>query len=159
MIYQSPDGKTRIDVRVDGDTVWLSQAEMAELFQVKVPNVNEHIKNIYAEGELSSESTIRNFRMVRQEGTREVSREIAESRAPNPESRILNPVPLPSASRLSTPRCASSTWKCAFAGRRSRGGIRFAGNVISRCRRGCATGCIEPSRTATRRTTTRPRTF
>jgi hypothetical protein len=76
LIYQSPDGKTRIDVRVDGDTVWLSQAEMAELFQVKVPNVNEHIKNIYAEGELSSESTIRNFRMVRQEGTREVSREI-----------------------------------------------------------------------------------
>ena len=76
LIYQSPDGKTRIDVKLDGETVWLTQAQMAELFQVKVSTVNEHIKNVYAEGELSADPTIRNFRIVRQEGPRDVARDI-----------------------------------------------------------------------------------
>ncbi|MFV9645830.1 MAG: hypothetical protein ACNYWU_08420 [Desulfobacterales bacterium] len=50
LIYQTDDGKTRIDVRLENETVWLSQKLMAELFQVFVPTVNEHIRNLYEEG-------------------------------------------------------------------------------------------------------------
>jgi hypothetical protein len=59
-----------------GETLWLSQALIAELFQVTIPTVNEHLKNLYEEGELHPEPTIRKFRMVRYEGRRSVSREI-----------------------------------------------------------------------------------
>lgn len=76
LIYQSPDGRSRIDVRLDGETVWLSQIQMAELFQVTVPTINEHLRNIFAEQELHEEPTIRKFRIVRMEGQREVEREI-----------------------------------------------------------------------------------
>lgn len=74
IIYQSEDGETRIEVKFTGDTVWLSQQQMAELYQTSRSNVVEHIKHIYEDGELDEESTCRNFRQVRQEGTREVSR-------------------------------------------------------------------------------------
>ena len=77
LIYQAGEGDTRIEVRLEDETVWLSQQQMAELFQTGIPNINEHIKNIYAEGELEESSTLRNFRIVRQEGKREVAREIA----------------------------------------------------------------------------------
>ena len=75
-LYQTEDGRTRIQCRFENETVWLTQALIAELFQVTVPTVNEHLKGIYAEGELPSEATIRKFRIVRTEGRREVSREI-----------------------------------------------------------------------------------
>lgn len=65
-----------IDVRLDGDTVWLSQQQLADLFQTSRTNVVEHIANIYAEGELSQEGTCREFRQVRTEGTRQVTRTI-----------------------------------------------------------------------------------
>jgi len=58
------------------ETVWLTQKQMEELFQKDIRTINEHLKNIYAEGELVSESTIRKFRIVRLEGTREVPRSI-----------------------------------------------------------------------------------
>ena len=61
LIYQSPDGKTRIDVRVEQDTVWLTQAEMAELFQTTKQNLGQHLKNIFEEGELAQESVVKNF--------------------------------------------------------------------------------------------------
>lgn len=64
-------------MRLLDDTVWLSQAQLAELFQKSVPTINEHIKNIFEEGELEESSTIRNFRIVQTEGNREVEREIA----------------------------------------------------------------------------------
>ncbi|KKR18338.1 MAG: hypothetical protein UT47_C0002G0077 [candidate division CPR2 bacterium GW2011_GWC2_39_35] len=67
IIYKSEDGQTKIDVRFDGETVWLTQKLLAELFQVTVPTINEHIKNIYQEGELSKDSTIRKFRIVQNE--------------------------------------------------------------------------------------------
>ena len=76
IIYQSEDGETRIEVKFTGETVWLSQQQMADLFQSSRSNVVEHIKHIYEEGELDEESTCRNFRQVRQEGNRLVTREI-----------------------------------------------------------------------------------
>ncbi len=74
--YQTEDGRARLEVKVQDKTVWLTHALLAELFQVMVPTVNEHLKGFYAEGELTPEATIRKFRIVRPEGSREVSREI-----------------------------------------------------------------------------------
>ena len=76
VLYQTEDGRTRIECRFENETIWLTQALIAELFQISVPTVNEHLKGIYAEGELAAEGTIRKFRIVRIEGTREVAREI-----------------------------------------------------------------------------------
>nr|MBL0702030.1 virulence RhuM family protein [Desulfobacterales bacterium] len=76
LIYQTEGGQTKIDVRLENETVWLTQKLMAELFQVTIPTINEHIKNIYNEAELGSEATIRKFRIVQKEGKREVSRAV-----------------------------------------------------------------------------------
>jgi hypothetical protein len=76
LIYQAEDGRTRVDVRLENETVWLSQKLMAELFQKDVRTINEHIKNIYSEGELEPEATIRKFRIVRMEGRRQVARQV-----------------------------------------------------------------------------------
>src|SRR5688500_16293043 len=76
IFYQSEDGKTRIEVRLENETVWLSQKQMAELFQKSVPTINEHIKNAFDEGEVSPAATIRNFRIVQTEGTRDVERDV-----------------------------------------------------------------------------------
>ena len=72
IIYQTEDGLTRIEVKIEDETVWLSQQQMADLFQTSRTNVVEHIKHIYEEGELDEQSTCRNFRQVRQEGNRKV---------------------------------------------------------------------------------------
>ena len=77
LLYQSEDGQTRVDVRLFDESVWLTQAQMAELFDKDVRTINEHIVNVYGEGELEEEATIRKFRIVRREGGRDVSREIA----------------------------------------------------------------------------------
>lgn len=76
VIYQNNEGNTKIDVLLEEDTVWLSQQQMAELFQTSRTNVVEHIKNIYNEGELDEKATCREFRQVRMEGKREVARNI-----------------------------------------------------------------------------------
>lgn len=76
IIYTDNDGRTRIDVRLEEETLWLSQQQMAELYQTSRTNVIEHIKHIYEEGELQEEGTCRNFRQVRLEGKRQVSREL-----------------------------------------------------------------------------------
>lgn len=76
IIYQTDDGLTKIDVRVENETVWLSQQQMAELFGSSRTNIIGHINNIYAEEELDKESTCQNFRQVRKEGNRNVTREI-----------------------------------------------------------------------------------
>ena len=76
ILYQTEDGRTRIQCRFENDTIWLPQAQLAELFQVTVPTVNEHLKGIYIEGELTAGATIRKFRIVRSEGARQVTREI-----------------------------------------------------------------------------------
>ncbi len=76
VIYQSEDGKTHLQVKYNEETLWLTQQQICELYQTSRTNVVEHIKNIYEDGELSPEATCRNFRQVRMEGHREVSREI-----------------------------------------------------------------------------------
>lgn len=76
IIYQSEDGETRIDVKFTGETVWLSQQQMAELYQTTRPNIVQHIRNIYADRELDEQATCKNLLQVRQEGSREVTREI-----------------------------------------------------------------------------------
>jgi len=76
ILYQTQDGRTRVECRFQNDTIWLSQAVMAELYQKDVRTINEHLKSIYNDGELAPEATIRKFRIVRQEGSREVTRQI-----------------------------------------------------------------------------------
>jgi hypothetical protein len=74
--YQTEDGRTRIPCRVENETIWLTQALIAELFQKDVRTINEHLINIFDEGELSRAATVRKFRIVRQEGGRQVAREV-----------------------------------------------------------------------------------
>lgn len=76
LIYQAAEGDTRLEVRLEDETVWLSQQQMAELFQTTRANITLHIGNIYMEGELSPEGTCKNFLLVRQEGTRTVRRKV-----------------------------------------------------------------------------------
>jgi hypothetical protein len=76
LIYQTEDGNTKIDVRLEDETVWMTQKGIAELYQKNVNTVNEHIKNIYAENELDELTTIRKNRIVQNEGERMVEREI-----------------------------------------------------------------------------------
>jgi prophage maintenance system killer protein len=75
VIYQTNDGVARLEVKLEEGTVWLSQKQMAELFDKGIPTINEHIKNVYKEGELDENSTIRKYRIVQKEGNREVLRE------------------------------------------------------------------------------------
>ena len=74
VIYKASDGQTAIDVRLDKDTVWLTQAQMAELFQKTPQNITMHIRNAYNEGELEQSTTCKEFLQVRTEGNRQVSR-------------------------------------------------------------------------------------
>ena len=76
LMYQTDDGQTRLECRFQNEMLWLTQALMAELYQKDVRTINEHLHNIYDEGEVDREATIRKFRIVRREGQREVSREI-----------------------------------------------------------------------------------
>ena len=76
IIYTTEKGDTKLDVRLENETVWLTQKLMAELFQTSIPNINMHLKNIFDEGELDQKSTIKDFLIVRLEGTREVNRNI-----------------------------------------------------------------------------------
>ena len=77
IIYQTQDGQTKIDVRLENETVWLTQNQMAELFQTTKQNVSSHIKNIFEEGELSENSTVKDYLTVQQEGNRKVSRNVS----------------------------------------------------------------------------------
>ena len=76
LVYEAEDGRVKIDVRLADETVWLSQALIAELFQTSVPNISMHIRNVYEEGELQPETTIKKFLTVRQEGSRAVRRQL-----------------------------------------------------------------------------------
>jgi hypothetical protein len=76
ILYTTPDQQTRIEVRLENESVWLTQRQMAELFQKSVPTVNEHIRNVFGEGELDAGSTIRKSRIVQYEGGRQIAREV-----------------------------------------------------------------------------------
>lgn len=76
ILYQREDGAPALEVRLDGDTVWLTQAQLVDLFGSSKANISEHIANVFEEGELSAGATVREFRTVRTEGSREVARSI-----------------------------------------------------------------------------------
>ena len=73
VLFRSEDGQTRVECRFESDTLWLSQSSIAELYGKDVRTINEHLVNIFSEGELAQNATIRKFRL---EGNRQVSREI-----------------------------------------------------------------------------------
>lgn len=77
LIYQTADGSASIEVRFVDETVWLTQAQLCELYQSSKANISEHIKNIFDEGELEEKATVRKFRTVQTEGNRSVNRELA----------------------------------------------------------------------------------
>lgn len=74
VIYQEADQAVEVRLDAEHETVWLTQAQMAELFDVKPQNITMHLKNVYADGELVEEPTCKDFLQVRQEGQREVKR-------------------------------------------------------------------------------------
>ena len=76
IIYQPVEGQAGIDVRVESETVWLSQRQMGELFDVDVRTISEHLSNVFSSGEMEKEATIRKFRIVRREGSRDVTRNV-----------------------------------------------------------------------------------
>ncbi len=76
LMFTSDDGRAKVECRFESDTLWLSQASMADLYGKDVRTINEHLGNIYQEGELVQNATIRKFRIVRQEGNRQVTRSI-----------------------------------------------------------------------------------
>jgi hypothetical protein len=76
VIYQSQELARHIEVRIEDETVWLSQTQMTELFQSTKQNISLHINNIYKEGELQKESTVKDYLTVRTEGNRQVKRKI-----------------------------------------------------------------------------------
>ena len=80
ILYQPADGITRIEVRLEGETVWLPQRAMAELFQTTIPNINQHLKAIYDEGELPPEGTIKRCLIVQTEGNRQIRRAVDQPR-------------------------------------------------------------------------------
>ena len=76
IIYQTSDGQTELDVRLEGDSVWLSQSQLAQLLQVRPQNITMHIRNVYKEGELERSATCKNFLQIQNEGGRLITRNI-----------------------------------------------------------------------------------
>jgi len=76
IIYEGDDGNSRVEVRFEGETAWLTQAQLVELFGSSKANISEHIKHIFEENELDRDSVVRKFRTVQKERDREVSRDI-----------------------------------------------------------------------------------
>ena len=76
LIFSAQSGGDGIEVRYENETIWLTQKLTARLFDVSVPTINEHLKNIFAQGEIDAEATVRKFRIVQTEGSREVTREV-----------------------------------------------------------------------------------
>lgn len=94
VVFQAEDGSSRIRVLLEDETVWLTQIQIAELFQTTVANINIHLKHIYDEEELSRESTVKDYLIVRQEGSRQVSRKVLHYNRDVPRSsRIQSTAP------------------------------------------------------------------
>lgn len=77
LFYTATDSEVKVQVVLGDETVWLTQRQMAELFSKDVRTINEHVRNVYDEGELPEVATIRNFRIVQTEGARQVTRDVA----------------------------------------------------------------------------------
>ena len=77
LIYKMEDGQIKVDVRLEDETIWMTQKSISKLYQKNIRTISEHINNIYEEGELDKKTTIRKNRIVQKEGDRKVSREIS----------------------------------------------------------------------------------
>ena len=96
LLYQTEDQQTRVQVRLEGDTVWLTQAQMADLFQTTPQNITLHLKAVFTEGELNEMAICKDYLQVRKEGGREVSRSLRHynpslTRRPHPCRSGFNP--------------------------------------------------------------------
>ena len=80
LLYQTPDGQARIQLRVQDGTVWLTQKQLTELYQVSVPAIALHIRKVFQERELSPEATVKEYLIVTPEGARNVERRVAHGR-------------------------------------------------------------------------------
>jgi len=80
LLYQTEDGQTRVECRFEGGIIWLTQAQIAELFQITPQNVTIHLRAIFAEGELTEAATCKDYLQVRREGARQVSRSLRHYR-------------------------------------------------------------------------------
>jgi hypothetical protein len=76
LVYQTEDGRIKLDVRLENETVWLTQQTMAELFQTTKQNISLHVRNIIDEGELTPEATVKEFLTVQKEGPRQIQRKL-----------------------------------------------------------------------------------
>ena len=76
LIYQAEDGSFQTEIRLESDTIWLNQKQISELFNTSTDNIGLHIKNVYADGELSEEATTEDYSVVRLEGKRKVNRRV-----------------------------------------------------------------------------------
>lgn len=76
ILYTTEDGRIRVQLRADGDTVWLTQLEMAELFNATKQNISLHLRNIFADGELEPQATVKDYLTVQTEGRRKVRRSL-----------------------------------------------------------------------------------
>jgi hypothetical protein len=90
LIYESEDGRIRLDVRLEEESIWLTQPMMAQLFQTTQQNISRHILNIYKEGEPAAEATHKQFLSVRQEGTRKIQREFIRKATTEAFSAVRN---------------------------------------------------------------------
>lgn len=88
VIYETPNGETRLDVTVHGDTIWLTQRQIADLFGTKVPAISKHLKNIYESGELQREATISKMETVVNRGFRGASVEVMDHRESNKQEQL-----------------------------------------------------------------------
>ena len=93
ILYQTEDGRTRLECRFEDGTIWLTQALLAELFQTTPQNITLHLKAIFAEGELSEAATCKDYLQVRREGEREVSRQLRQPGGLSSASQEPRPVP------------------------------------------------------------------
>jgi hypothetical protein len=80
VLYESSDGEVRLDVRLESESIWLTQRQMAELFDTSTDNIRLHLKNVYAEGELAEDATTEDSSVVRSEGARRVRRTVKHYR-------------------------------------------------------------------------------
>jgi hypothetical protein len=90
-MFASDDGRVRVECRFESDTIWLSQSAMADLYAKDVRTINEHLMNIFSDGEIDQNSTIRKFRIVRQEGKRQEC--VASLSGKLPVTSFINPSP------------------------------------------------------------------
>lgn len=131
-IYQTDDGRTHIQCRFEDETIWLTQVQIAELFQTSVPNINIHLKAIYAEGELVETATIKSCLIVRTEGARQVTRDVLHYSLPVILAvgyRVRSPAPELISERADAdkPNMGLMTWK---GGAVRKGDVTVAKNYL-----------------------------